>query len=142
MAENISHYTQIAQAENFNTAVAVPSNPSRDWRDTLPEGLKVTAIGVGVVFAVLLIIIVFINIIKKLDYMWEHREHEEKLEKLDKQQNIDDTTLILISAAVAAYTHNQGNIRRIRVLPSKAKQGGSWAMQARSALQSSHTGRK
>ena len=54
-------------------------------------------------------------------------------------QNIDNTTLVLISAAVAAYTHNKAKVRRVRVLPAKAKQGGNWAMQVRSALQSSHS---
>ena len=59
-----------------------------------------------------------------------------------EEQNIDNTTLVLISAAVAAYTHNKARVRRVRVLPAKAKQGGNWAMQARSALQSSHVGKK
>ena len=114
MAENM--YIQLAQnnAENTQTyATTQTVNNSRDWRDTIGEGLKVTATGTGVVFAVLAIMII--------------------------DQNIDNTTLVLISAAVAAYTHNKAKVRRVRVLPTKAKQGGNWAMQVRSALQSSHS---
>lgn len=151
MAENM--YIQLAQnnAENTQThATTHVVNNSRDWHDTIGEGLKVTATGIGVVFAVLVIMIIFINVIKAA---------EPAIEKLLKSvrgtlgtkgaddishdsvndQNIDNTTLVLISAAVAAYTHNKAKIRRVRVLPAKAKQGGNWAMQARSALQSSHS---
>ena len=98
----MAEYTsiQLAQADINTTATTQAVNNSRDFHDTIGEGLLVTATAVGVVFAV------------------------------------------LISAAVAAYTHNKARVRRVRVLPSKAKQGGNWAMQARSALQSSHSGKK
>lgn len=136
MADNISNISETANA------VANVVNSSRDWHDTINEGLLVTATGIGVVFAVLIVMIIFINIFKKLDYMWEHRENSEKEERLLKEQNIDDLTLVLISSAVAAYTHNRAKIRRVRVLPSTAKQGGNWAMQARSVLQTSHSRNK
>lgn len=136
MVSNISMEAAVEKSVNTVTTIV---NESRDWHDTIGEGLLVTATGIVVVFAVLLIMIIFINIFKKLDYMWEHRENAEKAEMLNKEQNIDDTTLVLISAAVAAYTHNRAKIRRVRVLPSRAKQGGNWAMQARSVLQTSHS---
>ena len=94
--------------------------------------------------------ILFINLFKKIEPMLDNiglifakKDHKGEIIKQNSQeaQNIDNTTLVLISAAVAAYTHNKARIRRIRVLPSKAKQGGNWAMQARSALQSSHSGK-
>lgn len=151
MAENI--YMQLAQnnAENTTTTATVKvENTSRDWHDTIGEGLKVTATGIGVVFAVLVIMIIFINVIKVLEPAIEKvlktvrgslgtKGADDISHDSVNDQNIDNTTLVLISAAVAAYTHNKAKIRRIRVLPAKAKQGGDWAMQARSALQSSHS---
>lgn len=151
MAENI--YMQLAQnnAENTTTTATVKvENTSRDWHNTIGEGLKVTATGIGVVFAVLVIMIIFINVIKVLEPAIEKvlktvrgslgtKGADDISHDSVNDQNIDNTTLVLISAAVAAYTHNKAKIRRIRVLPAKAKQGGNWAMQARSALQSSHS---
>ncbi len=148
MAENL--YIQLAQNNMSDYTSSVSSdhyNTSNDWHDTIGEGLKVTATGIGVVFAVLLIMIIFINVIKKSEYVLEGllnsmgKKSGSQADTADSQkdQNIDNTTLVLISAAVAAYTHKKARIRRISVLPSRAKQGGNWAMQARSALQSSHS---
>ena len=151
MAENM--YIQLAQnnAENTQTyATTQTINNSRDWHDTIGEGLKVTVTGTGVVFAVLAIMIIFINIIKAAEPAIEKflksvrntlgtKGADDISHDSLNDQNIDNTTLVLISAAVAAYTHNKAKVRRVRVLPAKAKQGGNWAMQARSALQSSHS---
>ena len=151
MAENM--YIQLAQnnAENTQTyATTHTVNNSRDWHDTIGEGLKVTATGTGVVFAVLAIMIIFINIIKAAEPAIEKflksvrgalgtKGADDISHDSLNDQNIDNTTLVLISAAVAAYTHNKAKVRRVRVLPAKAKQGGNWAMQARSALQTSHS---
>ncbi len=142
----MAEYTsiQLAQADINTTATTQAVNNSRDFHDTIGEGLLVTATGVGVVFAVLVIMIIFINLFKALEPMFAKKDNkgEVVLPNSQEEQNIDNTTLVLISAAVAAYTHNKARVRRVRVLPSKAKQGGNWAMQARSALQSSHSGKK
>ncbi|MDE7314394.1 MAG: OadG family protein [Mucispirillum sp.] len=149
----MAEYTniQLAQAGINTTAATQAVNNSRDFHDTIGEGLLVTATGVGVVFAVLVIMIIFINLFKALEPMLDKvgvmfakkdSKGEVAVPNSQEEQNIDNTTLVLISAAVAAYTHNKAKVRRVRVLPSKAKQGGNWAMQARSALQSSHSGKK
>ena len=149
MAEYIN--IQLAQADVNTTASTQVVNASRDFHDNIREGLLVTAIGVGVVFAVLAIMIIFINLFKALEPMLDKislifakKDSKGEVVQLNSQeeQNIDNTTLVLISAAVAAYTHNKARVRRVRVLPARAKQGGNWAMQARSALQSSHIGKK
>ena len=142
---------QLAQADvNTTTATVKAVNNSRDFHDTIGEGLLVTATGIGVVFAVLVIMIIFIRLFKALEPMLDKagalfakKDSNGEIVEQNSQdaQNIDNTTLVLISAAVAAYTHNKARIRRVRVLPSKPKQGGNWAMQARSALQSSHSGK-
>ena len=58
---------QLAQADvNTTTATVKAVNNSRDFHDTIGEGLLVTATGVGVVFAVLIIMIIFIRLFKAL----------------------------------------------------------------------------
>lgn len=147
MAENM--YIQLAQNNEVATTTAT-TVASRDWHENIGEGLLVTATGIGVVFAVLVIMIIFINVIKAVEPAIEKvfngirgtigtKGPSDVSEDSVNDQNIDNTTLVLISAAVAAYTHNKGKIRSVSILPTKAKQGGSWAMQARSALQASHT---
>ena len=146
----MAEYTniQLAQAEVNTTVATQLVNNSRDYHETFGEGVMVTIVGMGVVFAVLVIMILFINLFKKVEPLLDRagaffskNKGEAAAQNSQEAQNIDNTTLVLISAAVAAYTHNKARIRRIRVLPSKAKQGGNWAMQARSALQSSHSGK-
>lgn len=149
----MAEYTniQLAQADVNTTATTQAVNNSRDVHDTIGEGLLVTATGIGVVFAVLVIMIIFINLFKALEpmldkvgKMFAKKDSKGEVDEQNSQeeQNIDNTTLVLISAAVAVYTHNKARVRRVRVLPAKAKQGGNWVMQARSALQASHIGKK
>ena len=64
MAENM--YIQLAQNNEVATTTAT-TVASRDWRENIGEGLLVTATGIGVVFAVLVIMIIFINIIKAVE---------------------------------------------------------------------------
>ncbi len=149
----MAEYTniQLAQANINGTSSVQVVNSSNDFHDTIGEGLLVTATGVGVVFAVLIIMIIFINVFKAVEPLFDKlgsiftkkdNKSETTATNSQEEQNIDNTTLVLISAAVAAYTHNKARVRRVRVLPAKAKQGGNWAMQARSALQSSHSRKK
>ena len=63
----MAEYTniQLAQAE-LNTTVTQTVNSSRDYHETIGEGVMVTLVGMGVVFAVLIIMILFINLFKKV----------------------------------------------------------------------------
>ncbi len=152
LEENIKSVQHIQLAKNNNNMWDMVASQQADSGSVIVEGLMVKATGIGVVFALLEIMIIFINIFKKVEHSLDkasalftkkaNSEDNSTEQDKTKEQNIDNTTLILISAAVAAYTHNKASIRRIRVLPTKAKQGGNWAMQARSALQSSHSGKK
>lgn len=100
--------------------------------------LYFSVIGFLIVFATLLILVLIVSFIKWLDKSWENREAAHKERALNMPQNIDNTTLILISAAIGAYFQGRAYIKRVRVLPHTAKQGGSWAFQARTMLQGSH----
>ncbi len=106
------------------------------------SSVTISFVGVFIVFATLFILVLFVSFIKWADGKWEERELLEKENALMKQQTIDDTTLVLVSAAIATYFKGRAVIRRVRVLPKSPKQGGLWATQARSVLQSSHITKK
>lgn len=100
--------------------------------------LYFSIIGFFIVLGTLFVLVSIVTFMKWLDGQWEHREASHKEKALQMPQNIDNTTLVLISAAIGAYFQGRARIRRVRVLPKTAKQGGSWAFQARTSLQGSH----
>lgn len=101
-------------------------------------GMKLTVIGVLVVFAALAFIASIITFIKHVDTSWKKREDDQKDAALAKKPNIDTVTLILIGAAVATIIHGRSHIRSIRrLLPGDAK-SSPWAMEGRAVLHGSH----
>lgn len=102
----------------------------------------ITVVGIFITFSVLLLLACIIFFIKWLDHKWEEREHKEEKIAFAKDPNVDDLTLVLISAAIATYYKGRAYVKRVRVLPSTAKRGGSWASQTRTVLQSSHITKK
>ena len=110
--------------------------------EIINQSLMITVVGLIITFGVLYMLVLFVSAIKWADNKWEHREEHEKEEALTSQQNIDNTTIVLISAAVATYFKGRAVIKRLRVLPSSPKRGGNWANQARTVLQSSHVTKK
>lgn len=110
--------------------------------ESLLSSLGMSFVGVFIVFSTLFILVLLVSFIKWADGKWEERELMEKENALMKQQTIDDTTLVLISAAIATYFKGRAVIRRVRVLPKAPKRGGLWATQARAVLQSSHITKK
>lgn len=101
-----------------------------------------SVIGFLIVFCTLFSLVLIVAFIKWLDGRWELREAKHKEQALKMPQNIDNTTLVLISAALGVYFQGRARIKRVRVLPHNAKQGGSWAFQARTVLQGSHSTKK
>ena len=86
----MAEYTniQLAQADINTTATTQAVNNSRDFHDTIGEGLLVTATGIGVVFAVLVIMIVFINLFKALEPVLHIiKQKLEELECYQRKQN-------------------------------------------------------
>ena len=79
--------------------------------------------------------------IRLLDKDWNSREKQQKVEALEKQQDIDDLTLVLISAAVATLINGRHRIKNVsRVMPSSGS--SPWSMQGRSVLLGSHSIKK
>lgn len=110
--------------------------------DLFNQAGLITIVGIFITFTALFILVIIVNFLKWLDHKWEEREHHEEKEAYSKHQNVDDTTLVLISAAIATYFKGRAVIKRVRVLPNSARRGGTWATQARTVLQSSHVTKK
>ena len=89
----MAEYTniQLAQAEVNTTVATQLVNNSRDYHETFGEGVMVTIVGMGVVFAVLVIMILFINLFKKIEPM------------------LDNIGLIFASLVVISYRNSQIN---------------------------------
>lgn len=99
--------------------------------------LKLTVAGMGIVFIALAVIAMVVWLMRKIDSHWEDRESRQDLEAFDKPQTIDETTLILISAAVATFLTGRHRIKGIRMIQSDSKTS-PWSMQGRLVLSGSH----
>lgn len=140
-----NNYIQVANNE-MNTVTEAPA--SNNWRDNIGEGLTVTVVGVGVVFFVLCVMIVFINLVKKLDALFEAKmaggkaetsaasaAEEAKSPSISTNGDIDDETMAVIIASVAAVVNNS-RIRSVSLIPTAVRSGGAWVSQVRTQLHS------
>ena len=106
--------------------------------EALQFSFKFSLVGIAIVFASLIIISVSVALIRKANEGWQKREDDEKERALSKDQNIDNTTLILIAAAAATMIQGRFYIRSVRrLLPAKTG-GGTWGVQGRAILHGSH----
>jgi len=104
----------------------------------LSFGLKFAVIGITIVFGVLAIISIAISLIRRGNDAWQKHEDIQKETATEKEQNIDTTTLVLISAAVATMLQGRFHIKSVRrILPANA-QRGPWSVQGRAVLLGSH----
>ena len=105
----------------------------------LLEGLTIAAVGLVSVFVVLTAITLIVGRMRWLDGVLEARAAQRALVSSPEppKQNIDDITLVLISAAVATVLQGRYHIRAIRRLPRQPGKG-SWSQQGRAELQGSH----
>lgn len=100
-------------------------------------GLKFSLVGMVIVFISLIIISFSIRLMRMLD------ERASKLGKpkdeisKPEEQNVDNLTLVLISAAAAATVNKKFKIKSVRRMVSRDS-AGSWTVQGRSVLHGSH----
>jgi Na+-transporting methylmalonyl-CoA/oxaloacetate decarboxylase gamma subunit len=106
--------------------------------DSSLQVIYTTIIGFSVVFAVLTLIALVISQIRRFDEKWQHKEENEAEQATSKEQNIDYTTLILISAAVATIVNGKFRIRRISRVLSGNVHRTPWSSHGRAALHNSH----
>jgi len=104
----------------------------------LSFGLGFAAIGTLIVFFALSIVSVSIAFLKRIDDKWQNREKKQKEEAETKEPNIDLTTLVLISAAVATMICGRFHIRKIRRLLPRDTKSSPWSLEGRVILHGSH----
>ncbi len=107
-----------------------------------PEMGSLTIAGILIVFSVLALIAIVVALLKKLDARWQDHEHRLDVAAVHKTPTIDDTTLVLISAAVATTVRGRFRVRRIRRLLSPRRTRSAWSAQGRLTLQGSHAVRR
>ena len=104
----------------------------------LSFGLQFAVIWIAIVFGALATISIAVSLIRRGNDVWQKREAVQKETATEKEQNIDTTTVVLISAAVATMLQGRFHIKSIRrILPANA-QRGPWSVQGRAVLLGSH----
>jgi len=105
----------------------------------LEYALRLSVAGISIVFTSLIIISLVVSIMRQIDEKIERRKADSKDEEPKKEQTLDNTTLVLISAAAAATVrHRNFRIRSVRRIVSRDARGAGWTMQGRSVLHGSH----
>ena len=106
--------------------------------DALAFGWTMTVVGLGIVFSVLTAIAVMVWTLGRLDDRWRRREAEAAATATEREQTIDDTTLVLICAAVATMLVGRNRIRSVRRLLPPDSPSSPWSAQGRAVLMGSH----
>jgi len=98
--------------------------------------------GIAIVFAVLAVIASAVALLKMLDDRWQRAEARNVAQASARTQDIDETTLVLLSAAAAVAVGGRFRVRRIRRLLSPLTKRTPWSAQGRLILQGSHQPRR
>lgn len=101
-------------------------------------GLEITFVGMGVVFVALLLIAGAVSLMRRLDERWQRSEAADEEAAFGKTPNIDYTTLVLISSAVATIFLGRARVRSVRRLLPTDFVASPWSVTGRSVLQGSH----
>ncbi len=107
-----------------------------------PEMGSLAIAGIMIVFGVLALISLVVALLKKLDGRWQDHERRVDEAAVTREPTIDNTTLVLISAAVATVVQGRFRVRRIHRLLSPKRKRTPWSAQGRLILQGSHTVRR
>ncbi|MCL4836766.1 MAG: OadG family protein [Thermoanaerobaculia bacterium] len=101
-------------------------------------GLEITLVGLTVVFVALLVIVGAVALMRRLDERWQKSEEAADEAAFGKSPNIDYTTVVLLSAAVATIFLGRARIRSVRRLLPTDFVASPWSVTGRSVLQGSH----
>ena len=102
------------------------------------EMVELALAGIAIVFLVLALISLVVALFKRLDDRWLAAEERSREAAVTKEPTIDETTLLLISAACATVVGGRFRVRRIRRLLSPRQKRTPWSAQGRLTLQGSH----
>jgi len=101
------------------------------------EAFEISIVGILIVFLVLALTATVVAVIGAFDRRWREREAAEVEASLQAEPNIDVTTLVLISTAVATYLEGRFRIRSVRRV-TVPQRSATWSAQGRSVLMGSH----
>jgi Na+-transporting methylmalonyl-CoA/oxaloacetate decarboxylase gamma subunit len=106
--------------------------------EELRFALNLTLVGLVIVFAVLALIAGVVSLVRRLDERWQQKERAVEASRNTRPATIDATTLVILSAAVAALVGGRFQFRSIRRVGSALGEGSSWSQQGRAVLMGSH----
>lgn len=106
--------------------------------NSIQFALNLTLAGLIVVFASLTLISLAISFMRWLDEKVKPAKVP-VVENSVKDQNIDNLTLVLISAACATMIQGRFRIRNVRRMVTRASSHSGWSAQGRSVLMGSHS---
>ena len=101
-------------------------------------GINITIVGLIIVFLCLSLIATFVRLMGWWDSRGLEREAAQEKAAFHKPQTIDETTLVLISAAVATLIQGRFHIRSVRRITTGESTTSPWSMQGRAVLHGSH----
>ncbi|TNF34404.1 MAG: hypothetical protein EP329_07305 [Deltaproteobacteria bacterium] len=105
-------------------------------------GLHLTAVGIPIVFGVLAVVAFVVFLVSRLEQAIEARRAAREAAGVapepakPQKPTIDDTTLVLITAAAATMIQGRFHIRRIRRIGGPGQT--AWFQQGRATLHGSH----
>lgn len=108
----------------------------------MDQALELTVVGLAIVFVALTTICLVVVVMRRLDGGWKRREEVVAEKAIERAPTIDDTTLVILSAAVATVIEGRFRIRRVRRILPFSRQGSAWSQQGRAVLQGSHAVRR
>lgn len=100
--------------------------------------LTITVVGLAIVFLVQVAIAAVVGLLRRLDERWRAAEAAREAAALGRRPTLDDTTLVLVSAAVATLIAGRTRIRSVRRLLPADSPSSPWSAQGRAVLQGSH----
>jgi len=111
--------------------------------DTAGEALVLALVGFGIVFGVLSLTATMVWLVGRVDARWQQREALVEQQRVEREPTIDDTTMVIIAAAVVATLGARVRVRSVRRLISPDARTDTWSSHGRATLLGSHviTGR-
>jgi len=103
------------------------------------EALRLSWAGMVIVFTSLILIAFAIALMSKIDETLIKRKAEKNLPEPEPEQTLDNTTLVLITAAVTAVLEKKRfRLSSVRRIVSRDAKIAGWTMEGRSVLHGSH----
>lgn len=107
--------------------------------NTIQFGLVFSAVGISIVFIVLLLISATVSLMRYLDNRRQQVTGPTVENETPPKMVIDNITLVLITAAVtAAMKKSQFKINSIKRVHSRGARSQNWSLQGRAVLHGSH----